>query len=190
MNRRYSHVNALSDISPLILAINIMGENLHGLELGVAKGESFMTILHNCKNVKSLIGVDSWKSHTDFLKEEPDGLPAYTVDEKESEFNKMMTHLHIKYDSPDGKEISIIEKDSLEAVNDIPDESLDFIFFDAMMSKEQTFNEALAYYPKIKKGGFFTGHDALVIRQVMKPIEDVKNKFKNTNPLIVFLDLG
>ena len=47
-----------SDVSPLILSINMMGENLVGLELGVFRGESFMTILHNCDNVKKLIGIN------------------------------------------------------------------------------------------------------------------------------------
>jgi len=47
--------NVKADIHPLILAINTMGKNLIGLELGVYRAESFMTILHNCNNVKKLI---------------------------------------------------------------------------------------------------------------------------------------
>ena len=57
-----------SDIMPHILAINTMGNNLIGLELGVFKGDSFLTILHNCNNVKKLYGVDNWKPYYDFLK--------------------------------------------------------------------------------------------------------------------------
>ena len=56
-----------TDISPLISAINIMGKNLTGLELGVFRAESFLTILHNCNNVKKLIGVDNWKPYEDFI---------------------------------------------------------------------------------------------------------------------------
>ena len=38
-----NHVN--SSISPLILTINTIGDDLIGLELGVGNGESFLTIL-------------------------------------------------------------------------------------------------------------------------------------------------
>lgn len=182
----FSHKNYInSDIQPLILAINIMGKNLTGLELGVLRGESFMTILHNCNNVSKLIGVDNWKPYTDYIKNEPDGKAAYSVGEKESEYNKLLTKLNIKYGNVDNR-YQIIEKNSLEAVKNIKDESLDFIFFDAMMSAEQTFEEGMAYYKKIKKGGFFTGHDSNAIKQVIKPIEKVKENYNNTNELVIY----
>ena len=182
----FTHRNNInSDIQPLILAINIMGKNLTGLELGVLRGESFMTILHNCNNVDKLIGVDNWKPYSDYIKNEPDGEPAYTVGEKESEYNKYVTSLNLKYGNVDNR-YKIIEKDSLEAINDIEDESLDFIFFDAMMSAKQTFEEGMAYYKKIKRGGFFTGHDSNAIEQVMKPIEKVKQNYNNTNELVIY----
>ncbi len=38
-----------SDVSNLILAINTLGSNLVGLELGVGNGESFITMLNHCK---------------------------------------------------------------------------------------------------------------------------------------------
>ena len=177
-----------SDVSPLILSINMMGENLVGLELGVFRGESFMTILHNCDNVKKLIGIDHWKPYTDFIKTNPDGKPAMHIDAFQAELNKNVTLLLCKHNTPKGKQVSIIEKDSLEAVKEIEDESLDFIFFDAMLTEQQTFNEAMAYYPKIKKGGYFTGHDSQCIEQVMKPILKVKKHFGNIEKIISYAD--
>ena len=38
-----------SDVSDLILAINTLGDDLVGLELGVARGSSLINILNNCK---------------------------------------------------------------------------------------------------------------------------------------------
>ena len=42
--------NKKSDIQSLVHLINFLGNDLVGLELGVSKGESFMTLLHNCPN--------------------------------------------------------------------------------------------------------------------------------------------
>ncbi|SVD12404.1 uncharacterized protein METZ01_LOCUS365258, partial [marine metagenome] len=64
--------------------------------------------------------------------------------------------------------------------------SLDFIFFDAMVTEKQTYAEAMAYYPKIKKGGWFMGHDAECNLQVIKPIERIKQKFDNSNELVIY----
>ena len=175
-----------SDIMPHILAINTMGNNLIGLELGVFKGDSFLTILHNCNNVKKLYGVDNWKPYYDFLKPIPDDKPSYFVNEQQSEFNRFIFFWQLKYGTNKSHNFEIIEKDTLEAAKDIPDSSLDFIFFDAMMTEDQTYAEALAYYPKIKKGKYFLGHDALCDLQVIKPIEKVKQKFNNSNEIVCY----
>jgi hypothetical protein len=176
--------NTNTDISPLILAINTMGNDLIGLELGVERGDSFLTILHNCNNVKKLYGVDSWKPYYDFLKNIPDGEPSYYVNEQQSEHNRFLTFSKLTYETNEYHNYEIIEKDSLIAAKDIPDSSLDFIFFDAMMTEEQTHVEALAYYPKIKKEGYFLGHDAFCDIQVIKPIEEVKQRFNNSNEIV------
>ena len=171
-------------ISDLIIAINTLGDDLVGLELGVWKGDSLITILNNC-NMKKLYGVDSWRPFVDFLKPIPDGKPSGGMTIEEQDINKFLTYHQIKYSKQKHK-VEIIEKDSLEAVKQIPDNSLDFIFFDAMLSEKQSYEEAKAYYPKIKKGGFFTGHDAKCAEQVIKPIEKVKKECKNKNKIIVF----
>ena len=97
--------------------------------------------------------------------------------------NKQLFPSHDRWD---GSKYQIIEKDSLEAVDEIPDESLDFIFFDAMMTDDQTFQEAIAYYPKIKKGGYFMGDDAFCTKQVIDPIIEVMNHYGNKNKLTVY----
>jgi hypothetical protein len=74
----------------------------------------------------------------------------------------------------------------LEAVHDIEDQSLDFIFFDAMMSEEQTYNEAKAYYSKIKNNGYFMGHDAVAKKQVIEPMIEVKKLYNNNNKIFTY----
>jgi len=175
-----------SDVAPLIFAINTMGDNLVGLELGVCRGDSFLTILHNCNNIKKLYGVDSWKPYYDYIKVNPDNQPAYFVDEQQSELHKFLTFWHLKYETDKSLDFEIFEEDTLTAVKRIADSSLDFIFFDAMSTEKQTYAEAMAYYPKIKKGGWFMGHDAECNLQVIKPIERIKQKFDNSNELVIY----
>lgn len=172
-----------SDISFLIQAINVLGEDLVGLELGVLRGDSSMTILQNC-SIKKLYLVDNWEPYYDYLKTIPDGQPAYYMDQINQELNEFMTRHKIKY-SGCSEKVDIIKEDSIKAANLIENNSLDFIFFDAMMTEDQTFQEALAFFPKIKKGGFFMGHDADT-DQVIKPINKVKQHFKNENKLFCY----
>jgi predicted O-methyltransferase YrrM len=46
-----------------------------------------------------------------------------------------------------------------EACNHFKDESLDFVFIDANHEYEQVKKDLQLWYPKVKKGGFFCGHD-------------------------------
>ena len=67
--------NSGTDIAPLIQAINVIGQDLVGCELGAHRGYSTMTMLHNC-SLKKLFVIDNWKPYIDYLKQEPDGQPA------------------------------------------------------------------------------------------------------------------
>ena len=176
--------NTTTDIALLIQAINLIGSNLIGLELGTLKGESAMTILHNC-SIKKLYIVDNWKPYSDYLKSSPDGLAAYHVPECYQEVNEFITRNYIKY-SGQSEKVEIIKEESMTAVKKIKNEDLDFIFFDAMMTEEQTYREAMAYYSKIKKGGYFMSHDAVCMEQVVEPIKKVKELYSNDNPIHIY----
>ena len=186
MELSYNFKNHQSDVRYLIQAINTIGDNLVGLELGVAMGESSMTILHNC-SIKKLFLIDNWKPYYDYIKPVPDGQPAFIVNEKEAELHEFLTRHKIKYSGMSEK-VEIIKEDSLNAVKYIEDKSLDFMFFDAMLSEKQSFEEAMAYYPKLKKGGFFMGHDAMCTEQVINPITSVKEYYNNYNSIHIYCD--
>lgn len=188
-NKNYSFKNNIRcDVTSLIQAINTLGDDLVGCELGVEKGKSSFTILDNC-SIKRLYLIDNWEPYVDYIasgKSEPNK-PFYGVDEKEQDLNEMTFHHFLKYSSSKDK-VVILKKDSKQAVLDIPDQSLDFIFFDAMLTKEQSFEEAYLYYPKIKKGGLFTGHDANSITQVLKPVQKIKEMYGNHNKIKIYND--
>jgi predicted O-methyltransferase YrrM len=176
--------NSGTDIAPLIQAINVIGQDLVGCELGAHRGYSTMTMLHNC-SLKKLFVIDNWKPYVDYLKQEPDGQPAYIINEIDSEINEFLFNNHLKYSGSQDK-VSIIKKDSLDAVKTLQDNSLDFLFFDAMLDKNQTYEEAHAFYPKLKQSGYFMGHDANCFQQVIEPINKFKSEVGNTNKLMIY----
>jgi hypothetical protein len=57
------------------------------------------------------------------------------------------------------KNISHIKKTSDEAVNEIPNDFVDFVYIDGLHTYEQVKKDIANYLPKIKNGGFIGGHD-------------------------------
>lgn len=183
MNKTFIHGSELynfedlqTDIRSLVHLISLHGENLVGLELGVYRAESFCTLLQMCDNIKTLYGIDNWQPYEDYLKDPYDGIPSDICYKREAEYNRMLAMHSIKY-SPNGNKAVILEEDSNIAVNKIEDESLDFIFIDTYMTKEQAEQDLITWYPKVKPGGIFAGHDwdVKVIQQVIYQFRDSNN---------------
>ena len=60
---------------------------------------------------------------------------------------------------PHGDRAKIIRKYSKDAVKDFPDQFFDLVFIDADHSYEGCLRDIQDYYPKVKKGGYISGHD-------------------------------
>ena len=68
-----------------------------------------------------------------------------------------------------------IQSTSVEASKQFEDESLDFVFIDAMHTYEAVCEDIDSWFPKVKKGGFIAGHD-----YNYKPVANaVKKKLPN-----------
>ena len=62
------------------------------------------------------------------------------------------------------------------AVDSFEDESFDFIFIDGLHTYEQLTIDCANYYPKLKPGGIFAGHDYTVIPGVNKAANEFAAK--------------
>ena len=163
-----SHKDYMSDISPIIHCIGIQGINLVGLELGVSKSDSFMTILDNCANVQTLYGVDNYQPF--FNHHTGQAVTEYEIEMIKAEsFNKHKFSQH-------SDKIKFLEMTSEQAVNQIADQSLDFIFIDADHSFDAVMLDLEIWYPKIKTGGLVAGHDYHT-----EPVSTAVNMFRSTN---------
>ena len=146
------------DVKSIIHCINLHGDNLVGAEIGVHVGESFLTLLQTCPNISKLYGVDPYVPYIDYLKEEGQSIDPKDVDEKEIEYIKLVSYHRQKYSGHEDK-IVFYEMDSIEASKKVEDKSLDFIFIDSYCSFEQAKDDIKVWYPKVKDGGIFAGHD-------------------------------
>lgn len=58
-----------------------------------------------------------------------------------------------------GERATIIRKDSFEAIYDIPDESLDFVYIDGDHTFDYVMTDLIWWVKKVRYGGMVSGHD-------------------------------
>lgn len=142
------------DGQSLIHAINLLPFNqLIGAEIGMGYANTFCTFLDMCPNIKTLYGVDPYKPYTDTIHDEP---LVMTFDMIYSIKVKALTNI---VETGKQEKVLFIEDNSENAAELIPDGELDFIFVDSYISVEQIYEELQRWYPKVKFGGIFAGHD-------------------------------
>lgn len=73
----------------------------------------------------------------------------------------------------------MIRADSKSACELFPDESLDFVYIDANHAYDFVVQDIELWYPKVKKGGYFMGHDYIDIDWYNDPNFMVNGKDKH-----------
>jgi hypothetical protein len=114
-----------------------------GAELGVWYGETLFRLLDGLPDL-FLIGVDDWRDNP------------RNVHHKDQNANRLSVYAKQKT-YPDRSEI--LEMTTLQAARLVPDNSLDFVFIDADHRYESVKSDIIDWLPKVKQGGFVTGHD-------------------------------
>jgi ASC-1-like (ASCH) protein len=132
----------------LIEPINSLKGELVGVEVGVCLAHTTEAFAKGIKNLKKLYAVDNYPTFVDW-----DGSD-WNQDRqdlmKKAAQDKMLAHKD---------KVEFLHVSSEEFVKTIEDESLDFIFIDGDHSFEAALKDFQNYYPKVKKGGIFGGHD-------------------------------
>lgn len=114
-----------------------------GAEIGVWYGATFFYLLDNCPELH-LYGVDIW-------------IDVPGLSHHKDQYQNMIYVLGKVHEyAGRGR---IIGKPSLDAVRQFEDGSLDFVFIDADHSTESVSADIKVWLPKIRQGGFITGHD-------------------------------
>lgn len=114
-----------------------------GAELGVWYGETFFRLLDGLPDL-FLIGVDDWRDNP------------RNVHHKDQPANR--ESVYAKQQMYPGRS-AILEMATAQAARLVPDDSLDFIFIDADHQYASVKADIIAWWSKVKDGGFLTGHD-------------------------------
>lgn len=115
-----------------------------GAEIGVEQGLYSKIICSIIPDVK-LHAVDAWEAYSGYR----DHVSQRKLD---GFFENTKQRL-------EGHDVNFIRKYSVEAAEDIPDESLDFVYIDANHDLLNVIQDLFAWVPKVRRGGIISGHD-------------------------------
>lgn len=114
-----------------------------GVEVGVDKGEFSEKF---CKSGLKLYAIDPWQYDNDYIDRHSQ--------EKLDSFYENTKKLLSPYPT-----CTVIRKNSMHAVGDFADESLDFVYIDANHQLKYVIEDLVEWSKKIRAGGCISGHD-------------------------------
>jgi predicted O-methyltransferase YrrM len=139
----YVPLNPNNSVAGLIdMIAEIVEPNFKIVEIGSFAGVSSECFVNACKELHC---VDIWNSDPNYF--EIDGAK---IDKAFGMFNEMKKDY-----------LNIIQhiKGSLEAANEFEDNSIDMVYIDGRHDYTSVIADIKAWLPKVKKGGYVTGHD-------------------------------
>jgi Methyltransferase domain len=152
-----------------------LGENVVGLEIGTCRAESTAYLLEKCPNIVKLYTVDPYKGYKDWNGE--------ITQEVVDRFMMIAQENLSQY----GDRVQMVRETSIDAASKIATitdkEEFDFIFVDGDHSYDATLADCEAYYPLLKKGGLFCGHDYSSIEDVKNAVNNFRSKQGITAPI-------
>lgn len=128
---------------------------LTGVEIGVFRGKHSRQILRNF-NINKLYLIDPYERNEVYIKHEVSpGLKRI----QQREWDNLYKYV-IKLATEEGyaDKCEFIRRRSDECADDIPD-NMDFIYLDGDHHYPMVVKDIELYYPKVKSGGLFGGHD-------------------------------
>jgi predicted O-methyltransferase YrrM len=144
----------------LVEPISKLKGDLIGVEIGVCLGATTEALLTKIPNIKKTYAVDNYPTFID-----------WNGGDMNAERQELMKQYAKTLLTPFGDRVEFCYESSIEFGKTLKEESLDFVFIDGDHSEEASYNDFWMYYPLVKKGGIFAGHDIV--------LESVKNSLKN-----------
>lgn len=115
-----------------------------GAEIGVLYGDTSFSLLRDLPTL-ILFSVDPYLPY-----DEPDRTAQHLAHYENLARQKLSVF---------GPRSVMVKATSVDAAPTIPNESLDFVFIDAQHTYEACKEDIETWFPKIRRGGFVTGHD-------------------------------
>lgn len=131
---------------------------IKGIEIGCDMGTTTVHLLKTLPDIQ-LYGIDPFENYIDWNSNR--------LYERENTYKTLIENTTLF-----GDRFKLYRQKSDDAVSNFEDETLDFIFIDGIHTYEQVKKDCENYYPKIKKGGLFSGHDYNVIADVQKAVKE------------------
>jgi len=126
-----------------------------GAEVGVFRGVFAAKLLAALPGIKTYYAIDPWEMYDDHYKTLQRNSCERTVNQNNA-YKQFLNRV-----KPWQNKIVVLRKMSMDALIDVPDESLDWVFVDANHSYEYSKADILGWSPKVKPGGLISGHDII-----------------------------
>ncbi len=143
-------------------------KNLIGAEIGVNDGITSQNLLHYL-DIKNLYLIDPWIPYG--LDNPSAGTTCITDAEAQAHYQTTLQRCQFA-----GEKVIICRAFSQQAAETIPDKELDFVFIDGDHSYEEVKKDLNLWWPKVKIGGIFSGHD-FSHGDVNKALVEFANKY-------------
>ena len=118
-----------------------------GAEIGVCTGRYSLYLVNNIPGLR-LHCVDPWEPYSDYVEQH-----------SESDRVNMQNGFELTKSRLKGFDCNFIRKYSMDAVKNIPDGSLDFVFIDGNHSFRYVIDDIDEWTKKVRSGGLIAGHD-------------------------------
>jgi hypothetical protein len=147
----------------LIPHIQKLGENIVGLEVGACRGENGSKFLEECPNIVHLDLIDPYTAYSDVNG---------TSSQETLDKSKEISHKNL---AAFGDRARIHVTTSQEFAKQISEKTYDYIFIDGNHSYPFVKDDLFAFYPKMKSGGIFAGHDYHLpdVQRALKEFRDI-----------------
>lgn len=136
-----------------------------GAEVGVQKGFFANEILSKWTSCEKYILIDPWE-HQPHYKD--------FANKKQATQNAFLNHTQnlLQKFSDRGTELEYIRNYSTNAHNQIADNSLDWVYIDARHDFQAMTEDLNLFWPKLKVGGIYSGHDFCDADEEPSPAQD------------------